>query len=154
MLAVSPAGARIAEWLGIGAVQIEHQQAPTGGEPDPAAASGFTQVTLDEARSRAPYPAVVPGELGPPTQVLIDPVATVISMVWADGDPAHPGTPVRLDQVAGRPDYAVVKQYADDIEFTTVDGGEAFWLRVPHPLTYTDAVGSGTPNRRGSPDRP
>ncbi len=136
LLAVSPAGARIAHWLGIGAVQVQQQPSPAPGEPDPATADGFTEVTLEEARARALVPLALPAELGPPDRVLIGPDATVVSMVWSGGDP------IRLDQIAGRPDYAVVKQYAGDIDFTSVGGDDAFWLRVPHPLAYTDAAGS------------
>jgi len=142
VLAVSPAGARIAEWLGIGAVQIQQEQSPTIGPPDTAAADGFTQLTLDEARARAGFPLVIPGELGPPTRVLIGPGDAVVSAVWADGDPASPGSgAVRFDQLAGQPDYAAVKKYAQDIEFTQVHGQDAFWLRVPHPLVYVDPTG-------------
>lgn len=144
LLAVSPAGAKIAEWLGIGAVQIVPEPAPTGpaAPADPAAADGFTEVTLDQAREQATFPLAVPGELGPPATVFIDPDRTVVSMVWPAGDPATPGPPVRLDQTAGRPDYAVVKKYADDIDFTLVGGSDAFWLRRPHPLVYSDPAGA------------
>lgn len=147
LLAVSPAGARIAEWLGIGAVQIVQDGSPAAGPADPASADGFTEVTLAQARARATVPLAVPAELGPPTRVLVNEGATVVSMVWADGDPAAPGLPVRLDQVAGRPDYGVVKSYLDDVEFADVDGDDAFWLRVPHPLVYTDATGPGHSER-------
>jgi hypothetical protein len=74
--------------------------------------------------------------------VLIGPGDRVVSMVWTQGDPATPGTPVRLDQMAGQPDPAVIKKYADDVRFTRVDGQDAFWLREPHPLVYTDPGGA------------
>lgn len=147
LLAVSPAGARIAQWLGIGAVQIVPAPAPPTGAADPADADGFAEVTLDQARAQASFPLVVPAELGPPSRVFIDPGRTVVSMVWPTGDPTAPGPPVRLDQVAGRPDYAVVKKYADDIDFTRVAGADAFWLREPHPLVYTDPTGTGHTER-------
>ncbi|WP_395729373.1 hypothetical protein [Nakamurella sp.] len=144
LLAVSPAGAKIAEWLGIGAVQIVPVPAPPGdaATADPADADGFTEVTLEQARAQAPFPLIVPADLGPPARVLLGPGRTVVSMVWPAGDPAAPGPPVRLDQLAGRPDYAVVKKYADDIDFTQVGGADAFWLRMPHPLVYTDPTGA------------
>lgn len=144
LLAVSPAGAKIAEWLGIGAVQIVPAPAPPGDAAtvDLADADGFTEVTLDQARAQAPFPLVVPSDLGPPARVFLGPGRTVVSMVWPSGDQAAPGTPVRLDQLAGQPDYAVVKKYADDIDFTQVGGADAFWLRVPHPMVYTDPTGA------------
>jgi hypothetical protein len=153
LLAVSPAGARIAQWLGLGAVQVVQDGAPATGAPDPASTDGFTEVTLDVAGDRVAFPLAVPAALGPPTRVLLNPDATVVSMVWDNGDPAAPGPPIRLDQVAGRPDYVVVKKYANDIEFTRVNGADAFWLRVPHPLSYTDAVGVGhtEPSRIAGP---
>jgi hypothetical protein len=142
-LAVSPAGARIAEWLGIGAVQIVPESAPTTAPADPASADGFLPFTIDQARARAAFPLVVPAELGPPDRVLIGPGDAVVSMVWADGDPAAPsGGPVRLDQMSGQPDFAVIKKYARDVEFTQLDGEDAFWLRVPHPLVYLDPTGA------------
>lgn len=147
LLAVSPAGARIAEWLGIGVVQIVPAPSPPDGPADPAAADGFTEVTLEQARAQVPFPLAVPAELGPPPRVLVSPDRAVVSMVWPDGDRAAPGTPVRLDQVAGQPDYAVVKRYADDIDFTTVGDADAFWLREPHPLVYIDASGTGHTQR-------
>lgn len=142
LLAVSPAGARIARWLGIGTVLVEQEQMPTTGPPDPSSADGFTEVTLTQARARAAFPLVVPGDLGPPTKVLIGPDDTVVSMVWAGGDPVAPVGPIRLDQIAGQPDFAVIKRYAQDIEFTAVNGKDAFWLRVPHPLDYVDRTGA------------
>ncbi|HEY5881518.1 MAG TPA: hypothetical protein VIU11_21590 [Nakamurella sp.] len=142
VLAASPAGARIAQWLGIGAVQIQQEQSPATGPPDPADADGFTELSLDEARARVGLPLVMPAELGPPTRVLIGPGDAVVSTVWADGDPASPGSgAVRLDQMTGQPDFAAVKKYAQDVEFTQVDGQDAFWLRVPHPLVYVDPTG-------------
>jgi hypothetical protein len=147
LLAVSPAGAKIAEWLGIGAVQIVPVPSPSIAPADPADADGFTEVTLDQARADVSFPLVVPAELGPPRRVFVGPDRTVVSMVWPSGDPAAPGPPVRLDQVAGQPDYAVVKRYIDDIDFTQVGGADAFWLRQPHPLVYLDPTGDGHTQR-------
>jgi len=147
LVAVSPAGAQIAQWLGIGAVQIVPAPAPPAGPADPAAADGFTAVDLAQARAQTTFPLVVPAEIGPPSEVLLSPGGTVVSMVWPTGDPAAPGPPVRLDQVAGQVDYTVVKRYGEDIDFTRVDGADAFWLRVPHPLVYTDVTGAGHTER-------
>lgn len=145
LLAVTPAGARIAEWFGIGGVQIvqEPGAAPAASAaPDPASADGFVELSLDEARARVTFPLVVPTELGPPSRVLIGPGDRVVSMVWTGGDPASPaGSAVRLDQLAGQPDYGVVKKFYEDVQFATLDGGDAIWLRIPHPLVYTDTAG-------------
>ncbi len=147
LLAVTPAGARIIEWLGLGGVSIEQEQTPGGaapgttGVPAPGDTAGQDALTLDKARARVPFPLVVPAGLGPPPIVTIGPDDRVVSMIWPDGDPAAPGGPVRLDQLAGSPDLAVVKKYAEDVQFTSVDGADAFWLRRPHPLVYTDAAG-------------
>lgn len=47
----------------------------------------------------------------------------------------------------------MVKPYAEDIDFTTVGGNDAFWLRAPHPLAYTDAAGTAhiQPSRIAGP---
>lgn len=147
LLAISPAGAKIADWLGIGAVQIVPEPSPATGPADPADVDGFIEVTLDQARAQAPFPLVAPAQLGPPPRVFLGPDRAVVSMVWPAGDPAAPGNPVRLDQVAGQPDYAVVKKYIDEIDFTRVGGADAFWLRQPHPLAYIDANGTARTER-------
>lgn len=152
LFAVSPAGAKVAEWLGLGAVKIvpvpADPSAPSAsaGPADPASTDGFVEVTLDQARDRAPFPLVVPADLGPPPRVFLRPDRAVVSMVWPAGAAS---APIRLDQLAGRPDYAVVKQYGEDVDFTRVGGADAFWLRRPHPLTYTDPTGAA----RSEPSR-
>jgi len=147
LLAVSSAGARIAQWLGIGGIQIVQESAPPegdarGGQPDPASADGFREIGLDQARTLVSFPLGLPGELGPPTRVLIGPGDAVVSMVWADGDPTNPDGPIRLDQLAGTPDPAVIKKYFADVEFAELGGHDAYWLRAPHPLVYTDSSGA------------
>ncbi len=102
ILAVSPAGARIAQWLGIGGVRIVQEVPQSTGPPDPAGADGFTEVDLDQARARVSFPLAVPADLGPPTRVLIGPADTVVSMVWAGGDPRRAGRPGPAGS-AGRP---------------------------------------------------
>lgn len=145
LLAVTPAGARIAEWFGFGGVQIVQEPGAdpgTTGAPDPASADGFTELSLDEARARVAFPLVVPPELGPPSRVLIGPGDRVVSMVWTAGDPASSSdSAVRLDQFDGQPDYGVVKQFYEDLQFVTLGRGDAIWLRVSHPLVYTDSAG-------------
>ncbi len=142
LLAVSPAGGRIAQWLGIGAVQVVPDQ---GGQvsatPDPANADGFIDVGMGEAANRVGFAPLLPAELGEPSRVLIGSGDRVVSMVWSGGDPRAQGSPVRLDQLAGSPDPAVIKKFADDVVFYRLDGHDAFWLRSPHPLVYTDIGG-------------
>jgi hypothetical protein len=163
LLAVTPAGARIVEWFGFGGVQIVQEPsgaAPSETEPpDPAAAAGFTELSMAEAQARVSFPLAVPADLGSPNRVLIGPGDRVVSMVWtggdrggSDGEPASAG-PVRLDQLAGQPDYGVVKQFYQDVQFATLDGRDAIWLRVPHPLVYLDPGGAefAEPSRIAGP---
>jgi hypothetical protein len=108
------------------------------------------EVTLAEAAARAPFALGVPAQLGPPDRVLLTPDARVVSMLWAaEGDLPE----VRLDQFAGRVEPVYVKQYAQDVEFLTVAGSDAFWLAVPHPLEYVDGAGAerAAPARTSGP---
>jgi hypothetical protein len=152
LVAVTPAGAKIREWLGLGGVVVVQEPAPSGAAPDPGNTSGQQELTLDEARSRVAFPLVVPLDtesgLGTPSTVTISLDDRIVTMIWADGDPratGEPAEPVRLDQFAGYPDFTVIKKYADDVRFTSIDGADAFWLRTPHPLVYTDAAGAELP---------
>jgi hypothetical protein len=152
LVAVTPAGAKIREWLGLGGVVVVQEPATSGAAPEPADTSGQQGVTLGEARSRASFPLVVPdgtdSGLGPPSIVTISLDDRIVTMIWPDGDPqatGEPAEPVRLDQFAGYPDFTVIKKYANDVRFTSIDGADAFWLRAPHPIVYTDAAGVELP---------
>jgi hypothetical protein len=139
LVVVSPASARIAEWLGFGGVVVV--QAPTAPAlpPPDAATSPGIELTLTEAMTRVPFALVVPAELGPPDRVLITPDAEVVSMLWA-GTGELPE--VRLDQFAGRVDPIYIKRYHGEFRFVTVAGADdGFWLARPHPLEYVDGTG-------------
>lgn len=134
-VAASPAGARVGEWLGIGAVEVVQAPGPTAlPPPDPAAVMGEHEVTLAEAARLAPFPLVSSPELGPPVRTLVSEPPGVVSMVWAG--------PVRLDQMGGVIDYGAVKQYWGELTPTDVDGAEALWMPVPHPVQFRAASGA------------
>jgi len=147
LLTVTPAGAKVREWLGFGAVVVVGEQSPAqspGSVESSPAANGSNQpvegsaIPLDQARTAVPFPIGVPAALGDPDLVTVSADARVVSMTW----PAEGAGPIRLDQIAGSPDPYFAKKYYEDIEFTVVDGREALWLVEPHPIVVLSPDGS------------
>ena len=148
LAAAPPVRAAVADWFGFGAVKVQRGQpgTPTPGSTTapPPPASG---VTLAQARRLVAFPVVVPVELGPPDGVEVSADRLVVSMSW-DG----PDGPVRLDQLGGRIDYALVKT-AGRVEFTSVGAAEAIWFPDPHDLAWTAPDGGSrtSPSRLAGP---
>ena len=140
VLAVSPAGAAIREWLGFGAVVVD-QQPPTSTEPTPASGTGSEpegrQLSLVQARAAVSFPVEVPAVLGEPEHVTVAPDGRMVTMQWSAA-----GGPVRLDQIDGSLAPYYVKKFYDDVVFTQVDGREALWFARSHPIVLLDQDGA------------
>jgi hypothetical protein len=142
LVVVTPAGARVAEWLGLGAVVVVQTPRPPGGStapvPDGAGdpGAGAVEVSLDDARARVPFPLGVPAALGDPDRVQITADGRVVTMTWS----ARPE--LRLDQLAGEPSPYYLKRYHGEMQNVVVAGGPALWLPGPHSLEYVDPTGA------------
>ncbi len=146
----SPAGAGIREWLGFGAVVVVQDDAPearTMPSAGPSVAAGLpagtSEVSLPQARSMVTFGVGVPAALGDPDRVGVSDDRRVVVLQWSDAAPAEgqASPPVQLDQIAGSPDPYYVKKVFEDVEFTTVNGREAVWLKQPHPIVVVDPSG-------------
>jgi hypothetical protein len=143
LLAVTPAGAKVREWLGFGAVVIEQQQpARTAESTATPALSNSTadsppgrELSLDQALAESSFPIGVPAALGVPDRVTASTDGRLVSMQWmASG--------VRLDQIDGALSPYLFKKISDDVEFAVVDGRQALWLARPHPIMVLNPDGS------------
>ena len=143
LLAVTPAGAKVREWLGFGAVVIEQQQpAQTAGSTATSAISSSSgvspparELSLNQAMAESSFPIGVPVALGEPDVVTASTDGRVVSMQWTTSG-------VRLDQIDGALAPYFAKTYFQDVEFTEVNGAEALWLARPHPIMVLNPDGS------------
>ncbi len=149
LLAVSPAGAAIREWLGFGAVVVEQQQpaenGSSAGASSPATATVATgtatqgtEMSLEQARLAVSFPLVVPDALGEPDQLTVAADRRLVTMQWTSAA----GGPIRLDQIGGSLSPYYVKKYYDDVTFTVVDGDEALWFERSHPIVLLGPNGT------------
>ncbi|GGS47446.1 MULTISPECIES: hypothetical protein [Actinokineospora] len=130
-----PVRAAVAEWLGLGAVQVRTGTgAPPSSAPPPPTATG---TSLADAREKAAFPVAVPARLGEPDSAEVSPDGQVVSLSWHDGA-------IRLDQVAGALAPYYIKTVHAQVHITTVRGGEALWLATPHELVVAGPGGERT----------
>lgn len=132
LVATPPVRATVAEWLGFGAVRVERGDEPSGSPEVPAVSGG---PSVAEAAAQATFPLLVPGALGEPDGVEVAAGGGRVSMTWGRGEQT-----VRLDQLTGGPDFAVVKQ-APRLRFATVAGRDVLWLPTAHRVAMLDADG-------------
>jgi len=147
LLAVPPVRAAVWRIIRAGAITIFiNEPAPTAVPPTPTLQpiNEFMfdlaePITLAEAQAQARYPLQLPtypDDLGEPDQVYLHGTAwpVTIIMVWLE-----PGQP---DQVRLSLYYIETDNYAykgiENIEVTTVNGQEAFWLEAPHTFQLQD----------------
>ena len=138
VLAVSPAGAAIREWLGFGAVVVDQQ--PQTGSTTPAPSTDDPEgrrLSLPDARAAVAFPLLVPATLGEPERVTLAPDGRMVTMRWSAAD-----GPIRLDQIDGSLAPYYVKKYYDDVVFTEVNGREALWFARSHPIVLLDPDGT------------
>lgn len=158
--AVSPVGAAVGRWFGIGGVVISQQPAgeePAGdgsagpsmsstpegsltgssSVPTSAIATGPQRVSLQRAGALVGFTPRLPAGLGAPDVVEVSADRRVLSLEWT----STTGGPLRLDEFGGSPAPYFYKQYYGEITATTVGSDDALWLPRPHALIYVDAQG-------------
>lgn len=145
LLAVTPAGAKVREWLGFGGVVVVQEPIPDGGQsvdlpPSLGPLPGDLPMTFEQARSAVDFPVGVPRALPAPAAVTVSADSRVVSMFWPAEQAAPAG--IRLDQLAGEPDPYYIKKFFDDVQFTAVGSAEAVWLSRPHPIVVRAADGT------------
>jgi hypothetical protein len=149
-LVASPATREaVADWLGIGAVEIELSDRPPA--ETVAALDHCREVTLAEASQQAGFTVRWPAPLGRPAAVYTRTIgpAREVTLVWPPGGalPATPATGVGLllTQLKGGVHPAIVKQVnaaMSQIQPVEVDGGQGWWISgAPHTLTYVTPGG-------------
>ena len=145
LLAASPVGARVREWLGFGAVVVQEQVSA----PAPQSASGpagplgdLIVIPLEQAAAAVTFPLVRPALLPAPASVAVSADRRLVTMSWSGSDLPGATPEVRLDQLSGTLPPYFFKKYYPDVDFTRVGDGEALWLRQPHPIVVVGADGS------------
>lgn len=129
-LAVSPVGARVADWLDFGGVMVrDDDTVPTGTPAVPSETPG----SLDGAS----FTPLVPAELGAPDGATVADGGDLVAMSWTvDGET------VRLDQFAHDLDPYFWKA-SPVAERVDVAGRDALWFPVPHEVVLV--AEGGTP---------
>ncbi|WP_148573632.1 hypothetical protein [Nocardioides caldifontis] len=128
-LALSPVGAKVAEWLDFGGVMVRDDEPGTHGTPtvpsEPPAATP-TSATLRP---------LVPSLLGEPDGTSVGADGGVVSMSWG----SEKGT-IRIDQFDATLDPVFWKT-APDAVHVQVRGDDALWFPTPHEVVVTPEGG-------------
>jgi hypothetical protein len=151
---VPPVRAAVLDLLRLGAVVVRLEPAPATPTPGTsraapsAPASGWTPtgptstLTLDEARTAVDFPFTVPTALGAPTTVAVTHGGRVVELTWSSSRAGQaPGTGIRLDILAGSPDWGYLKQVWTELTPTTVGDHDGLWIGAPHQLWWVDRSG-------------
>ena len=133
LVATPPVRAAVAEWFGFGAVRVEPSGTPPPGEPEVPPVDGG--LSLANGAALADFEVVAPAALGDPDGVEVAEDSNRVSMSWGSGDET-----VRVDQLAGTPDYAMVKT-APRLRFATVDGRDVLWFPTAHRVALVGEDG-------------
>ncbi|MEV4346861.1 hypothetical protein AB0J83_20575 [Actinoplanes sp. NPDC049596] len=132
VLLVAPARAAVVEVvagvLRVAGIEVRREAAPPAPAVSPRPLPSTGEISLDEARKIARFPAA----LGDPERVEVADQRRVVSLIYRGGT-------IRLDQFDGSAG-AFLKQ-AGQAEWTDVGGALAVWLPGPHTLTYIDRAG-------------
>jgi hypothetical protein len=159
-LSVSPTARRaVADWLGLRGVRIEFS--PTPSSPILPLGTGLNlgrQVTLAQAQANVPFRILLPEvpDLGPPDAVYLRTgnFAEQVTLLWR----ARPGLPkaettgagLLLTQFQATVDEDYMKKITSEatrLEFTRVNGGDAFWIEgPPHQVFLVDENGDLVPD--------
>jgi hypothetical protein len=128
-LAVSPVGAKVADWLDFGGVMVrDDDTVPTG-----------TPVVPSEPAAPvtgAAFEPLVPAELGPPDGVTVGDDGHLVSMSWTVD-----GQTVRLDQFDARLDPFFWKS-SPVVEHVVVADRDALWFPEPHEVVVVPDGGT------------
>jgi hypothetical protein len=157
LAAVPDVRAAADEFLHLRGIDIFRTTAtPTGPAASPAVPFPGQRVSLEEARSRAPFlRAPADPRLGAPDQVYIDQMGTGdrVTLVYV----SRPEIPVSREAgvsavvvaFRGQIDeslFAKVALPGTQVEEVTVNGGRGYWLEgTPHQFFYRDAAGNPSP---------
>jgi hypothetical protein len=143
----------LADWLGIGAVRVVRtDQIPDG--TGSVLRLGH-EVSLDEARSRAPFTILGPSSLGTPSAIYAgEPSYDSITLLWGPGDrmPEVAATEVGalLTEMPGSTDRAAIEKHLGPnttLETATVGDEVAYWIAGgQHELQYLDRGGRVRPD--------
>lgn len=153
LLAVPPVRAAIWRIIQAGAITIfVNEPTPTAVPPATAAPPTPTlqpinefffdlaePITLAEARTEARYPLrlpTYPDDLGEPDQVYLHGTAWPVTIILIWLEPGRPDE-VRLSLYYIEADNYAYKG-AENLEITTVNGRDAFWLDAPHTFQLQD----------------
>jgi hypothetical protein len=175
-LALLVVGAAFAVRFGLELLSIETGPLPTslpspGASADPSPGSTTSGhpgaglglgllVDLDEARTLAPFPVLVPADLGPPDAVYIGGAALrgQVALVYAARDdlPASDllgGAGLLVTQNRGGVDDGLASKLADaklaTVESVEVDGAPGVWISgQPHVFWYFDPSGAAIEDSR------
>ncbi len=136
LLATPPVRATVADWFGFAGVIVRQDPTPRP-SPAPPPPPVQSSTTLQQAKALVAFDPVLPTRLGRPQGVEVSTDRRLLSMSWTGG---RDGT-VRLDQFAGRLDYAFAKG-APGGEFTSVADSPALWFDEPHEVVVLNADGT------------
>ncbi len=138
----------VADWLGIGAVRvIRTEQIPDGTGTELRLGR---EVSLGEARSRAPFTILGPSSLGTPSSIYAgEPSSDSVTLLWGPADRvpavAATGVGVLLTEMPGSTDRAAIEKHlgpGTSLESTTVGDEAAYWIAGgQHQLQYLDGDG-------------
>jgi hypothetical protein len=127
-LAVSPVGAKVADWLNFHGVMVRDQDTGLPGTPTvPSEPSGPSEPST----TRATFRPLVPAELGEPDGLSVGAGGRLVSMSWTVGD-----RKVRLDQFDAELDPMFWKSSPDPM-LVRVAGRDALWFPTPHEVVVT-----------------
>ncbi|WP_129668593.1 hypothetical protein [Phytoactinopolyspora endophytica] len=118
-----PVRAAVAEWFGLGGVEVRPGPAVPSAPPPPAVVG---ELGLDAAAGLVDFTPALPAALGEPDAVEVGSGRYRLSMSWVGAD----GT-VRLDQFAGSLAVKFVPDPAEPVDLGAVDG---LWFADPHAL--------------------
>ena len=145
--------AALADWLGIGAVRVVRtDEIPEGTGSVPHLGD---EVSLDEARSRAPFTILGPSSLGTPSAGYAgEPSADSITLLWGPGgrapEVAATGVGVLLTEIPGSTDRAAIEKHLGPhttLETVMVGDEVGYWIAGgQHELQYLDREGRVRPD--------
>jgi hypothetical protein len=139
---VSPARARVLEWLRLGAVRLFlNQDSFLIETPQPEALNGLAgEIPASQALEQAPFPLQIPAypsDLSEPQRVYLQQVngTDVAIMAWTEPD-APQQVRLVLYQI-GEGEDVFLKRLLQDVQETFVNGEWALWTTGPYLLTTT-----------------
>jgi hypothetical protein len=152
--AVPPVRAAVLELLRLGAVVVRQEpgpaptpssssDAPSANAPAPTASP--SALSVSEARAAVTFPFTVPTVLGPPTTVAVTHEGRVVELTWTSSASSRSSAPIRLDVLAGSPDWGYLKRAWTELTPTRVGEHNGLWIGAEHQLQWVDRSGATQP---------